>query len=241
MSAAAPYAPSARPLTQLACERPTGRRGPGERGRGPRGSPWVAFRPGPLGRGPASRPPPRGVPGLQHCAGRSGVPLRPPAAPRPARLRGPRRGGVAPGSPPPRRGGSGVPAPGRGVWVPFTTAAAAAQAGVEPLSAVAARPAGRHAGPLQSRSDAGNGGTPNRGRKMALAFPVPIRSLFTFGTCMFGASKTLGYFMPTLKYRRPLFMMHGLKRKVLYFVLGISEYGPFLAFFFDTRHGALLQ
>lgn len=38
--------------------------------------------------------------------------------------------------------------------------------------------------------------------------------------------------MPKLKYWRPVFMMCDLKPNILYFVLGISEYGLFLAFSF---------
>lgn len=96
MSATALYAPSARPLTQLACERPAGQ---GE---------W----------GPAAGPGPPLALGPQHCGRRSGV--RPSASPlRPAERAPPRRvdAGLSP------RRGSGVPAPERGVWVPLITAA----------------------------------------------------------------------------------------------------------------------
>ena len=72
---------------------------------------------------------------------------------------------------------------------------------------------------------------------MTFAFPIPIQLstlyfLFVFGIDIFGAFSTLGYFMPKLKYWRPVFMMCDLKPNILYFVLGISEYGPFLAFSF---------
>lgn len=38
--------------------------------------------------------------------------------------------------------------------------------------------------------------------------------------------------MPKLKYWKAVFIVHDLKLNILYFVLGISEYGPFLAFSF---------